>query len=64
MGEILILKAKVACQKYSAIRNFKRKKTGNVLAFCSFKEKKKGNAAEDKKNYTQVEVHANFQQGF
>lgn len=34
------------------------------LRFVHLKKKKKGNAAEDKKNYTQVEVHANFQQGF
>lgn len=34
---ILILKAKVACQKYSIIRNFTRKKTGNILVYCSFK---------------------------
>lgn len=57
---ILILKAKVACQKYSVTRNLKRKKTGNVLAYCSFKEKKKDDVAEDKKNYAWVEIHTNF----
>lgn len=34
-GGILILKAKVACQKHSVIRNFTRKKSGNVLVYCS-----------------------------